>query len=85
VIFPAPSQLNQVILNLTINAQDAIKDSGTITLTTRENNIDELKAEKQGVHPGPYVVLEVSDTGCGMPPEVVTRAFEPFFTTKEVG
>ena len=85
VIFSAPSQLNQVILNLTINAQDAIKDIGTITLTTREKDIDELKAEKLGVHPGTYVVLEVSDTGCGMPPEVATRAFEPFFTTKEVG
>ena len=80
-----PSQLNQTILNLMINARDAISDRGEITLTTYVTHVDQENSGRLGLQTGPYVVLEVNDNGHGMPPEVVERAFEPFFTTKEVG
>jgi len=77
-----PTQIEQVILNLAINALDAMPDGGTLTLSTA---IEEVRARPAGPAPGRYVVLSVRDTGTGMEPEVLARAFEPFFTTKEVG
>jgi signal transduction histidine kinase len=78
-----PNQLNNVLLNLVINARDAMPDGGTLTI--RGANVcadDELPAE---VPDGDYVMLEIADTGKGMPPDVLRRAFEPFFTTKPTG
>ncbi|MEI7990195.1 MAG: PAS domain-containing protein, partial [Chloroflexota bacterium] len=81
-----PSQINQILANLLINARDAIADIGKITV---ETNNEVLNAEDNlhypGMPAGEYVVLTVSDTGCGMEPEILTHIFEPFFTTKEIG
>ncbi|MFC0253875.1 response regulator [Massilia consociata] len=82
-----PNQLNNVLLNLAINARDAMAGSGTLTIRARNAGAgaganEELPAE---VPSGEYVMLEVADTGKGMPKEVLQRAFEPFFTTKPVG
>lgn len=77
-----PTQLDQVITNLVINARDAMPDGGIITLAT-------LNMKESGAHheipEGEYVLLSCSDTGCGMDPVTLDRVFEPFFTTKEVG
>ncbi|MEH6434100.1 response regulator [Massilia sp. DD77] len=85
-----PNQLGNVLLNLAINARDAMSDSvagsGTLTITARNAyGADGRSALPPEVQRGDYVVLEVSDTGKGMPPEVMQRAFEPFFTTKPTG
>jgi len=78
-----PNQLNNVLLNLAINARDAMAGKGTLTIRARNvGPDDELPAE---VNEGEYVMLDIADTGCGMPPEVIQRAFEPFFTTKPTG
>jgi PAS domain S-box-containing protein len=81
-----PSQVDQILANLCVNARDAIRGVGQIRLATDILTLDEVQAE---VHPdavaGDYVRLMVSDTGCGMPPETMVRLFEPFFTTKEPG
>jgi CheY-like chemotaxis protein len=76
-----PTQLEVAVLNLAINARDAMPDGGVLTFSTRPVSV-------QGdpeIDDGDYIELTISDTGTGMPPEVVERAFEPFFTTKEVG
>jgi PAS domain S-box-containing protein len=78
-----PAQLELAILNLCINARDAMPESGTLTLATRNATIE--PDEVPDLAPGEYVVVSVSDTGLGMTPEVLNRVFEPFFTTKEVG
>ena len=92
-------QFDQVIINLAVNARDAMLDAmkangmsdGAVTggtLTLRTENIAEHRSlvdEKRGLKPGEYVLLEVTDTGCGMPQETIDKIFEPFFTTKDIG
>jgi signal transduction histidine kinase len=77
-----PGQLNNVILNLAINARDAMPDGGTLTIRACNVAQGSPLLPKAG---GDYVMIEVADTGCGMPAEVLERAFEPFFTTKPTG
>lgn len=79
------SQLENALLNLCINARDAMPDGGKLTIETANRRIDERGALTADVAPGQYVSLCVSDSGVGMTPEVVARAFDPFFTTKPMG
>lgn len=81
-----PSQIDQVIVNLCVNARDAIPGTGKIMIKTTATTIDEnQEKDPVGVIPGEYAVLSVSDTGCGMEEGVLAQLFEPFFTTKEFG
>ncbi|MEW6571917.1 MAG: PAS domain S-box protein, partial [Nitrospirota bacterium] len=81
-----PNQIEQVIMNLVVNARDAMQDGGLITIKT---NIVEISKDRSispaYIQPGKYVVLTVSDTGCGIPKDIINRIFDPFFTTKEKG
>ncbi len=81
-----PSQLESAILNLAINARDAMEKSGTLTIETQTTTLDAFYAERHpDVTPGPYVMIAVSDTGSGMSPELLEKVFQPFFTTKPQG
>ena len=80
-----PSQLENALLNLCINARDAMPEGGRITVETVNMKLDRGQAASRDMPPGQYVALSVSDTGTGMPPEVIARVFEPFYTTKPIG
>jgi PAS domain S-box-containing protein len=80
-----PSQLENSLLNLCINSRDAMPDGGRITIETANRCLDERAAKKQDIPEGQYLSLCVTDTGTGMPPEVIARVFEPFYTTKPIG
>ena len=77
-----PHQLEQVLVNLVINARDAMPHGGTVTVTTGAAELTPIEAEALGIAPGRYASLEVSDTGVGMDERTLLHAFEPFFTTK---
>lgn len=79
------AQLENAILNLAINGRDAMPDGGQLTLSVRNEFVDETRAETLDIQSGEYVCIMVRDTGTGMSEDVAEKAFEPFFTTKEVG
>ncbi len=84
-VYVDPSQLELVVMNLAINARDAMPEGGTVTITTYEDRLSRREAVLAAGVATQYAVMEVSDTGIGMSPEVQARIFEPFFTTKEPG
>ncbi len=80
-----PSQLDSAVLNLSINARDAMPDGGQLAIETANTWLDERGARERDMVPGQYVQISVTDTGTGMTPDVAARAFDPFFTTKPTG
>lgn len=81
-----PTQLDQILVNLCVNARDALGSSGTIIIRTAGESFDRIYCNNHPeFEPGEYVILSVNDNGCGMDQETVARLFEPFFTTKEIG
>lgn len=86
IINADPPQIEQILMNLAVNARDAMGDEGTLKIETRNITLDKESCENYlGMFPGEYVLLSLSDTGQGMDKETIKRIFEPFFTTKEVG
>jgi signal transduction histidine kinase/ActR/RegA family two-component response regulator len=84
--FVDPGEIESAILNLAINARDAMPDGGRLTIETTNAHLDDIYVQMNpGARAGQYVLICVSDTGSGMPPEVIARAFDPFFTTKAAG
>ena len=80
-----PGQLENALLNLCINARDAMPEGGRITIETANKWLDDRAARQHDMPEGQYLAMSVTDTGTGMPPEVIERVFEPFFTTKPIG
>jgi len=81
-----PGLAEQVVMNLVVNARDAMPKGGRLSIRTANVDLgDDFVHAHAGAHAGPYVALTVSDTGTGMPPEILARVFEPFFTTKPIG
>jgi signal transduction histidine kinase/ActR/RegA family two-component response regulator len=80
-----PNQLENVILNLAVNARDAMPDGGTVTMSVRRSGSDDVHVRPHGLAPGNYVVITVEDAGVGMDAETLRRAIEPFYTTKGTG
>lgn len=80
-----PNQLESALLNLAINARDAMPEGGKLTIATANARIAGIDADTPALLPGDYIRIDVSDTGTGMSPEVAARAFDPFFTTKPIG
>ena len=83
--FVDPNQVESALLNIAVNARDAMPDGGKLTIETGNTYLDEEYAAHEDVSPGQYVLLAVTDTGTGMSPEIMAHALEPFFTTKESG
>ena len=80
------TQIEQVVINLTVNARDAMPDGGRLTIRTKNiSERDSMKLADVGVIPGEYVMIEVKDTGVGMPANVMEKIFEPFYSTKDIG
>jgi len=85
-VFGDATQLHQVLMNLCVNARDAMPDGGTLSISAENLFIDQNHAKMNlDAQVGPYIVITVADTGTGIPPEILDRIFEPFFTTKEIG
>jgi PAS domain S-box-containing protein len=80
-----PNQLESALLNLAINARDAMPNGGKLTIVTANARLDSVTADTPAVSPGDYVCIAVTDSGIGMSADVATRAFDPFFTTKPIG
>ncbi|BBH47102.1 response regulator [Pseudomonas sp. KU43P] len=80
-----PTQTEMIILNLAINARDAMPEGGQLTLSTRNTRIKARAQRPEDPEPGEYVMLSIRDTGCGMSEDVLAKVFEPFFTTKDIG
>lgn len=81
-----PTQLHQLLMNLCLNARDAMPGGGWLTITLEEREVDQIFASMNlGLNPGPYLVIRVQDTGEGIPAHIQDRIFEPFFTTKSLG
>jgi PAS domain S-box-containing protein len=80
-----PNQLESALLNLAINARDAMPAGGKLTISTANVRTDDINADAPALSPGEYICIDVTDTGTGMSPEVAARAFDPFFTTKPIG
>ena len=80
-----PGLVEQVVINMAVNARDAMPNGGRLTVVTKAVTLQAEVARKLGLEPGQFGMIEISDTGSGMPPEVLAHIFEPFFTTKEAG
>ncbi len=81
-----PAMMDQVLLNLAVNARDAMPNGGHLIIETSGVKFDEFAvALSPQARPGSFVRLSVSDSGCGIPPEILPKIFEPFFTTKDIG
>jgi signal transduction histidine kinase/CheY-like chemotaxis protein len=79
------NQLESALLNLAVNARDAMPDGGRLTIETANAHLDDGYSLREGVPAGQYVLIALTDTGVGMAPEIITKAFDPFFTTKRTG